>query len=83
MITIAKGTLPLAIFGPAGYGLRTGLLSVPARLSQAASPLVFGLLLDHFGVYSVLLTVALNLTAFASLWLLRPAPAAATAAASD
>jgi len=38
MITIARGTLPLAIFGPSGYGLRTGLLSVPARLSVAAAP---------------------------------------------
>jgi MFS family permease len=27
MITIAKGTLPLALFGPRGYGLRSGLLS--------------------------------------------------------
>ena len=25
MLTIARGTLPLALFGPAGYGLRTGL----------------------------------------------------------
>ncbi|MBV8493688.1 MAG: MFS transporter [Alphaproteobacteria bacterium] len=71
MITIARGTLPLAIFGPAGYGLRTGLLSVPARLSVAAAPFLFGLLLDRVGVLAVLLTVGLNLMAFASLWLLR------------
>ncbi|HVB16762.1 MAG TPA: MFS transporter [Stellaceae bacterium] len=83
MITIAKGTLPLAIFGPVGYGLRNGILSVPARLAQAAAPLVFGLLLDGFGVAAVLLTAALNLAAFASLWLLRPAPAVVPAAASD
>jgi hypothetical protein len=84
MITIARGTLPLAIFGPAGYGLRTGLLSVPARLAVAAGPFLFGLLLDRVGVFAVLLTVGLNLSAFASLWLLRPHRAAAlTAAASD
>ncbi|MGO8917395.1 MAG: MFS transporter, partial [Stellaceae bacterium] len=35
MLTIAKGSLPLAIFGPAGYGLRTGWLSAPARIAQA------------------------------------------------
>jgi hypothetical protein len=29
---IARGTLPLALFGPAGYGLRTGFLSAPARI---------------------------------------------------
>ena len=77
MITIARGTLPLAIFGPSGYGLRTGLLSVPARLAVAAAPFLFGLLLDRVGVFAVLLTVGLNLAAFASLWLLRPRPSPA------
>jgi hypothetical protein len=43
LITIAKGTLPLALFGPHGYGLRSGLLSVPARVLQSASPFLFGL----------------------------------------
>jgi hypothetical protein len=74
MITIARGTLPLAIFGAAGYGLRTGLLSAPGRLAVAAAPFLFGLLLDRVGVFAVLLTVGLNLAAFASLWLLRPRP---------
>ena len=77
MITIARGTLPLAIFGPSGYGLRTGLLSVPARLAVAAAPFLFGLLLDRVGVFAVLLTAGLNLAAFASLWLLRPRPSPA------
>src|SRR5262249_44692194 len=44
MITIAKGTLPLALFGPRGYGLRSGLLSSPARMLQSAAPFLFGLL---------------------------------------
>ena len=50
MITIAKGTLPLALFGPQGYGLRSGLLSAPARVLQSAAPFLFGLLLDRVGV---------------------------------
>jgi MFS family permease len=83
MITIAKGTLPLAIFGPAGYGLRTGILSAPARLALSAAPFLFGLLLDRIGLLAVLLTVGLNLAAFASLWLLRPRPAPAAAIAGD
>jgi hypothetical protein len=83
MITIAKGTLPLAIFGPAGYGLRNGILSVPARVALAAAPFVFGLALDHVGEAAILLSAALSLAAFGSLLLLRRRPAAAAAAASD
>ena len=83
MITIAKGTLPLAIFGPAGYGLRNGLLSLPARLSLSAAPFLFGMLLDRVGLLAVLLTAGLNLAAFGSLWLLRPKPVPVAAAAGD
>jgi len=71
MITIAKGTLPLALFGPGGYGLRSGLLSAPARMLQAASPFLFGLLLDQVGIGAVGLSAGLCLAAFASLFLLR------------
>lgn len=35
ILTIAKGTLPLVLFGPQGYGARQGLLMVPARMAQA------------------------------------------------
>jgi MFS family permease len=84
MITIAKGTLPLAIFGPAGYGLRNGLLSVPTRIAEASAPLLFGLLIDRIGVNAVLVSAGLCLAAFASLLLLRVRPAASPArAASD
>jgi MFS family permease len=46
LLTIARGTVPLAVFGPDGYGARTGLLGAPARAAQAFAPLAFGLLLD-------------------------------------
>ena len=49
LLTIARGTLPLALFGPAGYGLRTGLLAAPARLLQGGAPLLFALVLDTQG----------------------------------
>jgi MFS family permease len=55
MLTIARGTLPLALFGAAGYGLRTGLLAAPARLLQGGAPLLFGLVLDRGGPYEALL----------------------------
>lgn len=70
MITIAKGTLPLAIFGPHGFGLRSGVLSAPARITQSAAPFLFGLLLDDVGVGSVALSAGLMLAAFASLFAL-------------
>lgn len=70
VLTIAKGTLPLALFGPAGYGLRQGLLSAPARVLQALAPLLFGFVLDGFGMGALGLTLFLGLAAFASLALL-------------
>ena len=72
MITIAKGTLPLALFGPHGYGLRSGLLSAPARMLQSAAPFLFGLLLDRVGIGAVGLSAGLCLAAFGSLFLLHP-----------
>lgn len=55
MLTIARGTLPLALFGPAGYGLRTGLSAAPARILQGGAPLLFGLVLDRGGPFAPLL----------------------------
>ena len=72
MITIAKGTLPLALFGPQGYGRRSGVLSAPARVLQSAAPFLFGLLLDQVGIAAVSLSAGLCLAAFGSLFLLRP-----------
>jgi MFS family permease len=67
VLTIAKGTLPLAIFGPAGYGLRQGLLSGPARIGQAAAPLAFGLALDGLGPDALILTALLGLSAYGAM----------------
>jgi hypothetical protein len=67
----------LALFGPRGYGLRSGLLSAPARMLQAAAPFLFGLLLDRVGLGAVGLSAGLCLAAFASLFLLRPRAAVA------
>ena len=83
MVTIARGTLPLAIFGPVDYGLRTGILAAPSRVSLSAAPFVFGLLLDGIGVYAVLVSAGFSLIAVASLVLLRPRPAPAVAAAAS
>jgi len=81
LLTIAKGTVPLAIFGPVGYGLRSGILGAPARATQAASPLVFGLLMDTMGIGVFAVSAGLSLSACVALLLLKARPAAAPAAA--
>jgi hypothetical protein len=68
ILTITKGTLPLALFGAQGYGARQGLMMIPARFAQAAAPWLFGLCLAHWGGASIALSAALGLAAFAALW---------------
>ena len=74
LLTIARGTVPLAVFGPDGYGERTGLLGAPARAAQAFAPLLFGLLLGAMGVSVVYVSAALCLAALAALLCLRARP---------
>ena len=74
LLTIARGTVPLAVFGPHGYGERTGLLGAPARAAQAVAPLLFGILLDSMGVSVIVVSAALCLAAFAALFGLRASP---------
>jgi predicted MFS family arabinose efflux permease len=81
LLTIAKGTLPLVIFGPIGYGLRSGIIGAPARAAQAASPLLFGFLMDHMGLEVLAISASLSLGACFALLLLRARAAAATATA--
>jgi MFS family permease len=61
ILTIAKGTLPLAVFGASGYGERQGWLMAPARLAQALAPLLFGLAIAHWGNHALWLTAGLGL----------------------
>lgn len=74
LLTIARGTVPLAVFGPESYGERTGLLGAPARAAQAFAPLLFGLLLDAVGVSAIFVSSALCLAALAALLCLRARP---------
>ena len=70
VMTIAIGTLPLALFGAAGYGLRQGLLMAPARLFSASAPFLFDLLLVRYGTSALVVTSGLGLAAFTVLMLL-------------
>jgi MFS family permease len=74
ILTIARGTLPLAIFGPKDYGYRLGLIGAPARMAQAIAPLAFGLLIDAMGEGVLIVSAALSLSALLALCLLRQGP---------
>jgi MFS family permease len=74
ILTIARGTVPLAIFGPQNFAYRLGLIGAPARMAQAAAPLGFGLLIDVMGSRVLIVSSALSLAALAALFLLREGP---------
>jgi hypothetical protein len=46
LVTIAKGAVPLMLFGPRGYGEILGLVATPNLILNAAAPLLMSLLLD-------------------------------------
>jgi hypothetical protein len=74
ILTIAKGTLPLVLFGPDGYGKRQGILMVPARIAQAVAPWLFDVWLDRYGAGALWFSAGLGLLAFAALLALPRAP---------
>jgi len=72
LLTIARGTLPLALFGPVGYGFRQGTIGAGARLAQAAAPLAFGILLDDGSVgLALAVSGGLSFIALLALFALR------------
>ena len=71
ILTIARGTLPLSIFGPRNYAYRLGIIGAPARLAQAAAPLAFGVLIDVMGDKILTVSSALSLSALVALFLVR------------
>ncbi|HYN11249.1 MAG TPA: MFS transporter [Burkholderiales bacterium] len=64
VMTIAIGTLPLVLFGATGYGLRQGMLMVPARLLQSGAPFIFDVLLSRYGTAALAVTAALGIASF-------------------
>ncbi|MEW6639838.1 MAG: MFS transporter [Pseudomonadota bacterium] len=67
ILTIARGTLPLAIFGPENYGYRLGLIGAPSRICQALAPLGFGLLIEPLGGKVLVVSSLLSLAALGAL----------------
>jgi hypothetical protein len=47
LVTIARGTVPLALFGPAGYGRLIGRIAGPWLVMQSAAPLVLAFVAER------------------------------------
>ncbi len=71
IMTIVKGTLPLALFGPVGFGRRSGILEAPARIAQATAPMLFGVCLDRWGADALWLSAAVGVLALCGVFALR------------
>jgi MFS family permease len=71
--SIARGTVPLALFGPDNYATLIGRFARFGLLAQALSPSVAAVMLDRFGAGAVLglLTgmALINVTVTAVLWI--------------
>ena len=61
IIWIARGTVPLALFGPDRYPVLMGRLAFPSLIVQALAPLAAAIVIEHAGSNA---TIAI-LTAFA------------------
>ena len=72
ILTIARGTLPLAVFGPENYAYRLGLIGAPSRICQALAPLAFGLLIEPMGRGVLAVSASLSLAALIALMSVRP-----------
>ena len=75
IMTISRGALPLALFGPRGYPVLMGRLALPILLAQAAAPMLTAPLVAHWPATAVLGAAGLlALAALACLLPLRRAP---------
>jgi MFS family permease len=52
--SIARGTLPLAVFGEHRYAAIMGRIAMPSLIAQAASPSLGAMLIERFGVNGAL-----------------------------
>ena len=82
--SIARGTLPLVLFGEASYATIMGRIAMPSFLAQAAAPSLGALLMQSFGpdiTLAVLFaTAVLAVLLVAALWACLPRSTKLTAA---
>jgi predicted MFS family arabinose efflux permease len=70
--SIARGTVPLALFGPDRYPALVGRLARPALVAQALAPPIGAVVLTHAGpdmiLWALLALSILNLSLLGALW---------------
>ena len=72
LFSITRGTVPLALFGPQGYGRRLGQLAAVRTLLSAFAPFAFALIWHRFSLDTALFVcVVLGLAAAAPLFMVR------------
>jgi hypothetical protein len=73
--SIARGTVPLALFGPGRYAQLVGRLARPGLIAQACAPLIGAFALTHWGAdaaFALLAVLTLaNVGLACMLWLTR------------
>jgi hypothetical protein len=71
---IARGTLPLALFGPERYPVLIGRLAFPSLVVQALAPAAGAFAIERFGVQATIATLTVlalvNVAAIAALYVL-------------
>jgi predicted MFS family arabinose efflux permease len=71
LMSLARLTLPLELFGARGYGAFLGKLNVPQNLAFAASPIVYAATLQRIGPHAaLLLSVAVGIIAVVAILML-------------
>jgi MFS family permease len=77
--SIARGTLPLALFGASGYAVLMGRLATPSLIAQALAPSIGAVLIEHLGATTTLGVLTMlglsNVVGVALLWLVSRRPA--------
>jgi MFS family permease len=69
--SIVRGTVPLRLFGPAGYGAMLGKLSAPGLAIRAAAPVAFAVMVERAGLLpSTILLIVLSGAAALALFAL-------------
>jgi hypothetical protein len=73
VVTIARGALPLALFGAVGYGRVVGRIARPAQICQALAPFALATVIDRWsGPTALEILIGVALLSFGCFIAIRP-----------